>query len=1321
MSLPNDATAAPELPFEDGSPLDRVTGDWPEQIGPYRIQGRISRGGMGDVLAGYDTRLERSVALKRVRPEVGRDRERAERFLREARLHARQSHPGIVRVYEVREFDGCDYIVSELVHGESLDTLVFGRARAQRPSLAEGVRICRAIVDAVEHLHANEVVHRDLKVENILIATDGTVKLTDFGVSHPLYGPTEGAGEGAGEGASDGPLSAAPFRTSAGRLTGTLRCMSPEQSRGEPTDERSDMFSLGVCFYEIFAGVSPFASDDPAATLRSIQELTPPPLAELRPGIPPALSGLCAQLLEKRPADRPTAPAVQHALARIEAELGVLASASGTAAGAIEAVPRQLAVAVIRARFESEELLRGGEAERMGVLRRIQHWVTRTIETMGGSVLLAAGNQLAVCVGHPVSHDNNCQRAARLLLDAQAAVQAFAEGVPVKLALGLAYGVATVVKGDGPLRVHGQLVDDAIGLALAADAGELLVSPSAHAVLVRELELQPRARLHALASGREVPVSRVVGPRRGRLTATPRVPMVGRDHHRPRLDAAWRAVQGGEGRALLVTGEAGVGKTRFLADWLERVEPGARQWTLFGTEEGLYAPFAPLGRLLGERLGVSAELEPEAARVALERGLSQHGIDDAAALQAARVLFGLGTRGDGGLGPGREELIERLAELVLALVGRAPAVLAVEDLHWVDHSSLAVLERLVERGARGPLLVVMTSRPGIHERWPVAASMPSLELGRLDPAASTALVEGFAGGLPPRVVHTIVQQSAGIPLLLEELSRALASGSLDGAVEQLVERVPTSLRDSLQRRLEGLGTARRTLECVAVLGRDAPAELLPVVTGLGAETVERHLDEARSEGLLAADGSLAFRHARIKDAVYESMPGGQREALHGRVVELLEGRFAELVAKRPEAYAHHYEIAGATERAVEVCEAAATKAHQRWAYVEASRHLHAALGSLARWPDADERRRRERRLLSGLYPVELANHGWSDPRVQELVARGRALEEQLGEGRDLGGLYVQWVGSLVSQSIEGVDDALAKIAGLDPSPEARFMQDFTRGVTSFHRGELGTAGRCLRAAREALVGTLQVDLPAERLVDLSMISKWSEDVPTGPSLYLAILEGCRGRFERSDRYQEEAEHIAARFGSLYAESFALGCRTVLAWVRRDSRCFAAKLPRLEEICAGDAPWFGYARALLGMAKSRLRAEAGEQGPQVVADFVNAVRILQGMGFKVSTELHRAACADACREAGELDDAQTHVDEGLVLAEHELSRTYAMYVHLAAARLCRARADGAGMRRHVEAAREALRRVSEGDETAAWMRYCVAATEDPSIGPFVPGR
>jgi serine/threonine protein kinase len=289
-------------PMGPATPPAQTATGMPERLGAFQLLKPLGQGGMGVVFLAEDTQLGRKAAVKVMRPEVSAyDPRSFERFLREARAAAAIRHPNVVTVYQVGEEHGIPYLAMELLRGTSLAGYL---EKNPAPSVGSACRLGREIAEGLAAAHEKGLVHRDIKPGNIwLEAPNGRVKLLDFGLARPA------AAEGPG-----------PDKlTGTGLVVGTPGYMSPEQARGIPLDERTDLFSLGVVLYLLCTGQEPFAGPNATAVLTALAVDRQKPACELNPKVPAELSELIDKLLEKKPEDRPQmAREVAKALRLIE-------------------------------------------------------------------------------------------------------------------------------------------------------------------------------------------------------------------------------------------------------------------------------------------------------------------------------------------------------------------------------------------------------------------------------------------------------------------------------------------------------------------------------------------------------------------------------------------------------------------------------------------------------------------------------------------------------------------------------------------------------------------------------------------------------------------------------------------------------------------------------------------------------------------------------------------------------------------------------------------------------------------------------------------
>ncbi|MDQ6675852.1 MAG: protein kinase, partial [Acidobacteriota bacterium] len=276
----------------------------------YELVSRLGTGGMGEVYRALDTKLRREIAIKILPSAFARDTDRLRRFEQEARAASALNHPNIVTIYETGQTEDGSFLAMELVQGETLRGII-----GSRPSMEQVIRIGLQVAQALKVAHAAHIIHRDVKPENLMLRPDGYVKMLDFGLARSLP-PMAGAGSAADGGPGGDAGSAITGR---GMVVGTARYMSPEQAQVKHVTGATDVFSFGLVIYELATGQHPFRAETEFGTLNAMLSQAALPPSRINPALPPALERLILQMLEKKPEDRPSAAAVESALAEIAA------------------------------------------------------------------------------------------------------------------------------------------------------------------------------------------------------------------------------------------------------------------------------------------------------------------------------------------------------------------------------------------------------------------------------------------------------------------------------------------------------------------------------------------------------------------------------------------------------------------------------------------------------------------------------------------------------------------------------------------------------------------------------------------------------------------------------------------------------------------------------------------------------------------------------------------------------------------------------------------------------------------------------------------
>lgn len=1093
---------------------DQQVGQW---IGRYQILGFLARGSMGEVFRGYDPQLDRLVAIKRLHNAEQRS-DRAEWIRSEAKLHGRLTHPNVVQVFDFVSTDlgepgSADHIVTELVEGQSLRSLLHaeGVRTKSGPALGleRGLDIYLAVTRGLSAAHQQQIVHRDLKSENVLIATDGAIKITDFGLSKLATGVGDSHAE-------------------EGMLVGSFHSMSPEQSLGAEVDERTDLFALGILAYEILANVSPFEGKTAEETLANVRARKAPPLKELVDAVPAELSDLVSQLLEKKRELRP------RSAVEVERHLeGIVQRHRGRATRAGERVERQVAMVHL-----SIPVPEGAIDYAASDHLRFHELVRMATGQQEAELVSAAGDEVVLCVGYPRSHDNNADRAVRLV-SSLVHDPSLSRAARADLRAGIDVGRVTIHSmGSGRPLILGAAVDRCRALGRSASAASVVVSETARSLLARFYRLDRRPAALGSADPTYEIAEELDASRVGEHTGEP--PLVGRAQELELLMHEQRSFleQASHGRVVTIEGEAGIGKSRLLRAFLEKSSrPDVRVLVAYATPADRHTAFAPVRRLLRALPELRRADGASPTRDEVVRWIRPVGVVDDEIVAAVAHVLSVADSGDLEIvrslvdWRGSSAIVRLVAAFILQLAQAHPTTFVLEDIHFADSATRGVLDELVARAANHPLFVLVTQRPEGADAWLVTSKLDGsppasiFRLERLGAADSQAIVRNTGQmDLSATLTSEIVSRAEGVPLVLEELTRHVLGRQPD--MSALDTGVPTSLQDSIQGRLQALGAARKTAEAASVFGREAPIELLSMIAGRTVAEMDADLEVLGRANLVREIGfrsrGLTFHHQLVRDSIYGAIERRERNALHLRVIDALLPSDPS-----PDTLAHHYEAAQDYARAIEHYRVAGERAASRLSHVDACRHFERALELLVRAATPSGKRvanDEERRIRECLGPSLIPTRGLGAKEIETNNAR---LEELSADGagapRAWTDLFQQWAEAYVQCDTRRIAAALGSLDACASSPDPaiepflpliRYLMHCCRGITLVHLGELNGAHAELATAM------------ALRVVVLAILQTFPEHtIIVAPGAYMAwtqLLSGDKSGAVQSMKAEQDA-------------------------------------------------------------------------------------------------------------------------------------------------------------------------------------------------------
>jgi predicted ATPase len=378
----------------------------------------------------------------------------------------------------------------------------------------------------------------------------------------------------------------------------------------------------------------------------------------------------------------------------------------------------------------------------------------------------------------------------------------------------------------------------------------------------------------------------------------------------------------------------------------------------------------------------------------------------------------------------RKRLLATIAAWALGIARIQPLVIAIEDLHWADPSTLDVIQLLAEQGATARLLVICTARPEFRAPWPLRAHHAVLSLNRLSVRNSREIAARLTAhiAVSADTIEAVVERCGGVPLFVEELIQTVVES---GDAKPELHEIPTTLRDSLMARLDRLGEAREVAQVASVIGNEFSWSLLRAIAALGDEELASALKKLADAQLLleqgiAPEARYKFRHALIQDAAYQSLLKSRRYHYHRRIAQVLEEQFPEEARVQPQLLAHHYTEAEMPPQAIAHWQKAGQKAVERSANAEAVSHFNRALELLQTLPESPERFQQELALQLALGTPLIATKGFASPQVGRVYARARELCQQAGNAPQLFPvLWGQWV-SYTARAEHGVARELAE-------------------------------------------------------------------------------------------------------------------------------------------------------------------------------------------------------------------------------------------------------------------------------------------------------
>ena len=1275
-----------------------------KKFGRYNIEKELGRGSFGAVYLGYDTQLQRQVAIKTPRFELDWETVESE-FLTEARQLAKLNHPGIVSVFDVGVENGECYIVSDYLEGKPLDRWL----KRHKPNWQTAAEIAKSLAAALAHAHSHRVVHRDLKPANVIMTEDREPVIVDFGLA-----------------LSD----SAATGSEKGTVAGTPSFMAPKQTGGEAhrIDGRTDIYALGVILYIMLTRQLPFQATDMAELFRQIQEDEPQPLRQLNRSIPRELDDICSKAMAKSfsrryttaddlaqdlskllgstdsqaiepvtiegPAvnetiDMPSKTAADSSIQSVDSSLMTMKSALGTSRGSSTRRSREAArrhITVVHCScdvFDSDEILEALDHEEQNeILAEFQALCQAAILRHDGRIVQPTDDGLLTCFGFPIAREDSTRKAIHAGL---AVIEEFQDirarvsrdhDVELSATISIHSDHAVVEEKEDSLSLTGQVRKVVGQIRIDEEPNTVQISDATYQLVRGYFECESLG-VHNVKGVGKTSVYAVRGDLTSNRLEAAEVggeltPLIGRDREVGLLEDRWEQASEGMGQVVLLIGEAGLGKSRLVHVLKEHVkelyeanDSGRSaigtpiiEWRTTQTSQnsGLYPAIECLARMLGYE-PQTTPAERLDRLVAHLQALALDG-DEEIALLASLLSIPLAGRYPAlDLPPQQQK--EKTQRLLLDWIRECsaehPILFVVEDLHWVDPSTLELLEMLVQQGLNDSIMTLLTFRPEFQTPWTSLAHQTSVALNRLTKKQVGEMIAVRSGvtTIPQDVIDQFVERTDGIPLFVEEFATMIVEKADENGLENFsIDQIPGTLQDLLLARLDRMASNLELVQVAAAIGREFRYDVIAAASELSDVELLAELELLVSSELLNQRGRpprtrYTFKHALIQDAAYDSMVRKKRLDIHQRIGNALETQFPDISDPHPELVAHHYTEANVADKAVDYWERAGNRALEKYAHREAIGHLTNGLTVLKKLDESTDRDQREIRMRTTLGVPLQSTAGYSAPEVEENYNRAHAL---CGDSPDafpvLYGLFRYFMLQAKYPKAIELGEQLVTVANSSCKPANIVAANRALGGPLVYQGNHSRAVTPL----ENVIAIEATDELRSEFYSFDVVDPWI----TSKS-YLSRAKWMLGYPDQALKLSQEAVATAESLEHPFSIALGLSFSQWLHQFNQDidsTRAAADKALTISQDQGFDF-WIGWCQVLRGWARS----QQGETDDAI--DEINqGIVAWRKQGSELGCHYYYALLAEACMKAGKFDDAMRALDDGQNFADETGEGYYA---------------------------------------------------------------
>jgi len=907
------------------------------------------------------------------------------------------------------------------------------------------------------------------------------------------------------------------------------------------------------------------------------------------------------------------------------------------------------------------------------VVRQYQQVCSEVIQRYDGHIAQYLGDGLLVYFGYPVAHEEDAQRAVRSGLDIVEAIRSLnigmeqEKGIRLAVRLGIHTGLVVVGEMGGEGRQEqlalGETPNIAARIQGLAEPNTVMVSDATYRLVQGFFDFGSLGEHDLRGVSQPIAIYRVLresGAQSRLEVASTRglTPLVGRESESTLLFERWGQAKDGNGQVILLSGEAGIGKSRLVQVLKDHVanELHTRiecRSSPYFTNSALY----PITDFLQRVLRFQPDDTPEQKLEKLTQNLRHYRLPLEETVPLFGALLSLPVPDEGRYPPlnlspqrQRQKTLESIVAILLELAERQPILFILEDLHWTDPSTLELLDLLVDQTPTASLCVLLTCRPEFQPTWQHRSYLIEVTLNRLSHTQVESMAQQVTGGkeLPAEVLKQIIEKTDGVPLFVEEMTKAVLES---GVVKEIEERyeltgplsslsIPSTLQDSLMARLDRLVTAKGIAQYGAVIGRQFSYALLQAVSQLDNTVLDRELGRLVDAELVYQRGlppqaTYLFKHALIQDTAYESLLRSTRQGYHRRIAEVVKERFPDIVAAQPELLAQHFTEAGLNKQAVGYWHQAGEKAIQRSAHVEGVAHFTQGLALLKSVPNTAERARQELSLQNSLGLALMTVRGYAAAEVEQVYLRARALSQEVDDSvervRALMGLYAVFFVRAKHDAADELTGELLNLAEALQDPLILIQTYATSGESFLWQGKFVLA-------RTRLEQGMSVSRPP-RFEPLTYFFGHDPAVQNLSALagVLWVLGYPECAAERCDQAVELAQGLSHPF----SVAFALTFKVLLHQLRKEPYIVKEYAETLTALATENGFSF---RAAIGSMLLGWAEVHGGTGSRGIARIKDGIAAFQRTGAKLNLPGRLGLLAEAYGQVGQHEQGLLTLEE-----------------------------------------------------------------------------